>query len=84
VNVSQLRGQYNTYGTATYGSGFGTYQSQTTYTPGPTIVSGSHDRSLTIVMFNLGDLGFESAIDAKQELGPEWAEYVKSGFHTCL
>ncbi|MEK4032775.1 hypothetical protein WOC76_02395 [Methylocystis sp. IM3] len=66
VSVTQLPGQYNTYGTASYGGGFGAYQSRTSYTPGPTVVSGSHDKSLTLVMFNPGDPGFDAAIDARK------------------
>lgn len=84
VNVSQLPGRYNSYGTATYGGGYGTFQSTTTYTPGPTIVSGSHDRSLSVVMFKPGDPGFDNAIDARESLGPNWQQLVKSGVHTCL
>lgn len=84
VNVSQLPGQFNTYGTATYGGGFGSYQSRTTYTPGPTIISGSHDKSLSVVMFKPGDPGFENAIDAREALGPDWREVANTGVHTCL
>ncbi|MFL4994122.1 MAG: hypothetical protein ACJ8DB_02820 [Microvirga sp.] len=56
----------------------------TTYVPGPTIVSGSHDRSLGVVMFRNGEPGAENALDARQALGAEWQEIVKSGVHTCL
>ena len=84
VSVSQMPGQFHTFGTASYGHGFGSYNSTTTYTPGPTIVAGSHDRSLGVVMFRNGESGSENAIDARQALGPEWADIVKSGVHTCL
>lgn len=84
VQTSQLPGQFNTYGTASYGGGVGAYQSRTTYTPGPTIVTGSHDRSLAVVMFKSGDLGSENAIDAREALGPDWRQLVDSGVHTCL
>jgi hypothetical protein len=56
----------------------------TTYVPGPTIVSGSHDRSLGVVMFRNGEPGAENALDARQALGAEWQEIVKLGVHTCL
>ena len=52
--------------------------------PGPTIVAGSHDRSLGVVMFRTGEPGAENAIDARQALGAEWQDLVKSGVHTCL
>lgn len=84
VIVSQLPGRYNSYGTATYGGGRGTFETSTTYTPGPTIISGGHDRALSIVMFKSSDPGFESAIDAREALGPDWAQMVKTGVHTCL
>ena len=84
VSVSQMPGQFQTSGTATYGRGFGTNNATTTYVPGPTIVSGSHDRSLGVVMFRNGEPGAENALDARQALGAEWQEIVKLGVHTCL
>lgn len=84
VSVTQMPGHYQTRGTAMYGRGFGTYSATTSYVPGPTIVSGSHDRSLGVMMFRNGEPGAEQAIDARQALGPEWAEMVKDGVNTCL
>jgi hypothetical protein len=85
ISTTQMPGTFNTVGTSTYrGGGFRTYNATTTYTPGPTIVSGSHDRQLGVVMFRNGEPGAENAIDARQTLGPEWADLVKSGVHTCL
>lgn len=84
VSVSQMPGSYQTYGTTTYGGGYGSYNGTTTYVPGATIVSGSHDRSLAVVMFHNGEPGAENALDARNMLGPEWAERVKNGVHTCL
>lgn len=85
VSVSQMPGHVQTVGTARYyGGGLGTYNATSTYVPGPTIVSGSHDRQLGVVMFRNGEPGAENAIDARQALGPEWADLVKSGVHTCL
>jgi hypothetical protein len=85
ITATQMPGTFNTVGTSTsLGGGFRTYNATTTYTPGPAIVSGSHDRQLGVVMFRNGDPGAENAIDARQTLGPEWADLVKSGVHTCL
>jgi hypothetical protein len=85
VSTTQMPGQFNTVGTSNYyGGGYRTYNATTTYTPGPTIVSGSHDRQLGVVMFRNGEPGAENAIDARQTLGPEWADLAKSGIHTCL
>lgn len=83
VGVYQTPGTYHTYGVASYGNGYGTYSGTTTYTPGAAIVYGSHDQSMTIVMFHAGDPGYESAIDARQVLGPKWEDQVKRGIHTC-
>ena len=84
VRVSQLPGEFNTTGQLSYGGGSGSYSGTTTYTPGPTIVTGSHDRNLNVIMFNKGDPGYEQGLDARQALGPEWQEIVKNGVRTCL
>lgn len=85
ITTTQLPGQFNTVGTSSsYGGGFRTYSATTTYTPGPTIVSGSHDRQLGVIMFRNGEPGAEQAIDARETLGPEWQDTVRSGVHTCL
>jgi hypothetical protein len=84
VQVTQMPGQYNTTGTLnTYGN-YGTYNSTTRYTPGPTVVSGSHDKSLSVKMFRDGERGAEEAVDARLLLGPEWHEIVTKGVKTCL
>jgi len=84
VTSSELPGTARTSGSLTYGGGYGTYQARTTYTPGPTIVSGTHDQGLSVHMFRNGEPGSENAIPARETLGPEWAEKVKSGQNTCL
>lgn len=85
ITTTQTPGTFNTFGTSTYlGGGFRTYNATTTYTPGPTIVAGSHDRQLGVVMFRNGEPGAEQAIDARETLGAEWQDIVKSGVHTCL
>jgi hypothetical protein len=80
VSTIALPGQYNTMGSYSGGLSSGT----TTYTPGPIITRGSHDRSLSVVMFKNGQPGAENALDARQMLGPEWKEIVANGVHTCL
>lgn len=65
----------------------GTFQASAgvvTYTPGATMVDGTHDRTLMVTMFNRGQLGFDQGIDAKQQLGPEWAVAVREGVKTCF
>lgn len=80
VMVSQMPGHLET--TGTYGAGF--YQGTTTYQPGPTFVSGSHDQGLTIVMFRKGDPGAQNAISARATLGPDWEQKVKDKHFTCF
>jgi hypothetical protein len=80
VSVSQMPGSYTTVGT--YGQG--SYQATTTYQPGATIVSGSHNQGLAIVMFREGQPGAQQAVSARDVLGADWQEKVKSGVHTCL
>jgi hypothetical protein len=80
VVASQMPGTYNT--TIVGSRGF--YQGTTTYQPGPTIVAGSHDRGLAIAMFREGEPGAAQAISARDTLGPDWQDKVKSGVHTCL
>ncbi|WP_145975076.1 hypothetical protein [Cereibacter sphaeroides] len=70
-------GTYNTFGSSTYGS------SRTTYGGGMTMMVGTHDASLGVIMFNPGDPGFSQAIDAKAELGSDWEKLVKAGIKTC-
>ena len=80
VTVSQMPGSYNT--TATYRGG--SYQGTTTYQPGPTVVAGSNDQAIAIVMFREGEPSAAQAISAREVLGPDWQDKVKSGVHTCL
>lgn len=80
VRVSRMPGSYDTSGTF-YGY---RVSATTTYTPGPTIIAGRHDRMLNVVMFRPGDAGYSNAIDARAALGPDWREAVKRGVRTCL
>lgn len=80
VRVTQTPGSYMTTGSV-MGN---TYQSTTTYQPGPMIVHGSHDQGFQIVMFKDGDPQGNQAIPARDVLGPDWADKVKSGKVTCL
>jgi hypothetical protein len=84
VAVVHGPGTVQTTGTMAYGGGFGTYNGVSTYIPGPTFVVGHHDQSLTVKMFHEGDLGAEQALSARDALGPDWAEQVKSRVMTCL
>ncbi len=80
VVETQMPGTYQTTATV-YGN---TVSARTTYMPGGSVVSGSHDQSFAIKMFREGDAGFDRAIPARDVLGPEWAKTVKEGVHTCL
>jgi hypothetical protein len=80
VSVSQMGGTYNTNVTG----GYGVYNAQTTYMPGPMIYSGTHDQTFSIRMFKNGDPGANQALDARQLLGAHWETRVKAGpLKTC-
>ena len=80
LTVTQGPGTFRTTGMVS--GGF--YSGTTTYQPGFPIVAGSHDRQLGVVMFRRGDPGFENALDARQQLGPDWQDQVKNRILTCL
>lgn len=80
VTARQLPGTYQT-NASVYGN---MVTAQTTYTPGPVIVSGSHDQAFAIRMFRDGDPGAEYAIPARDVLGKEWERIVRDGVMTCL
>jgi hypothetical protein len=80
VSVTQGPGTYNT----TMSGNNGLYYGTTTYTPGPSVVAGSHDQGLAVVMFRDGEPGAEQAVPARDTLGPDWQDKVKKGVHTCL
>jgi hypothetical protein len=56
------------FGNSTYGT------AHTTYGGAQTFITGSNDAEMHIVMLNSGDAGFQDGIDARQTLGPDWAE----------
>jgi hypothetical protein len=68
----------SSYGNSIYGSG------STTMYGGQPIIGGSHEQQFAIKMFRTGDPGFEQAIDARAELGPEWATRIKEKKVTCF
>lgn len=80
VRATQLPGQYHTTGMVS--GGF--YSGTTTYTPGPTMVYGTHDQAFAIRMFRDGEAGSQQAVSARQALGDKWQEKVKAGaIRTC-
>lgn len=77
----------NSYGTATaYGSpGMATAygSSTTTYSGGTPIIR--HNQSLLVRMFHANDPGADSAVPARNVLGPNWQKIAAGGFpSTCL
>ena len=84
VRVVQTGPTYaNTYSQASFYGNSG-YGSSTTYFGGQqTFVGGSHDTDVGVIMFNKGDPGFNNALDAKTELGPDWQILVADGIKTC-
>ncbi|MCV0395915.1 MAG: hypothetical protein K5872_06625 [Rhizobiaceae bacterium] len=76
VRVSQMPGTSQTSGFITAG---GNLHATTTYTPGPTIVSGGHSQDFAIKMFREDEPGADRALSARDVLGPEWEKAVKAG-----
>jgi hypothetical protein len=77
----------------TYGSGeattFGntttfTGQATTTYTGGFPIISGRHNEQLVVKMFRSDDASGANAVSARETLGVDWQEQVKSTTITCF
>ena len=70
-------GSYTAYGNSIYGSSSTYFGGQQTW------LVGTYDRGLAIRMFNKGDRGFSNAVDAKMQLGADWATLVEEGINTC-
>lgn len=78
----------NTYGSGTinsYGNNATYRGNSTTYiSGGQPIVGGRHNQGLQVRLFKTGEPGSETAIDARQVLGPEWQEIMaKKPGQTC-
>jgi hypothetical protein len=67
----------NTYGNYGYG------QSNTQFGGGSTIVYGTHDSSLGVLLLKRGDRDYDRGVDAKQTLGEKWQEIAEKGVATC-
>jgi hypothetical protein len=83
VRATQMPGTYNTYGNVNSYGGYGSFNATTTYTPGATIYSGTHDQSIAIRMFKEGEPGSTQALSAREMLGKDWEKQVKNGVHSC-
>lgn len=68
---------YRGYGNTVYGNSY------TTYGGGTTMVYGTHDASLAVLMINPGEPGFANAVDAKEVLGEDWQKLVEKGVSSC-
>lgn len=62
----------------------GNLNATTTYSGGEPIIAGSHRQGLAVKMFKDGDPAGGNALSARSELGPKWAELVKSDTVTCF
>ena len=71
-------------GNTVYGSASGSYSGRATYVPGMPMAVGTHDQGLMVKMFKAGDPNGANAIDAREMLGPDWRDKVRSGVNTCL
>ncbi|WP_415183333.1 hypothetical protein [Phaeovulum sp.] len=73
----------NTYANASVYGNTATGSATTYYGGQQTVIFGSNDSDLGVVMFNPGEQGFKNGIDARSELGPDWEKLVKDGIRTC-
>ena len=60
-----------------------TGHSTTTYTGGGPMILGSYDQRLVVRMVKRNEQLFKQAVDARQYLGADWQELVKTGINTC-
>lgn len=65
------------YGNTAYGS------ATTHYGGNQTMIVGTRDTDLAVIMFNRGEAGYNDAIDARSELGADWEAIVRDGIRTC-
>jgi hypothetical protein len=86
VGYTPVMAQTTGYATATgYGNTATAYGSATTtYSGGQPIIAGSHRQGLVVKMFRDNDPAGKNALSARAELGPKWAELVKSETITCF
>lgn len=80
IRTFQGAGTYHTTGRVSGGY----LSATTTYSPGPTFVSGEHNAAFAIRMFRDGEPGAARALSAREVLGPKWQEELKRGqLTTC-
>lgn len=86
IGTTPVVAQTTGVGTATVAgnTAFVSGTSTTTYSGGVPIIAGHHRQKFVVKMFKDGDPAGSNAISARQELGPDWAEAVKSPPHTCM
>lgn len=68
----------NYFGNTVYGN------ATTTAYGGTPIIGGSYDQDLLVQMFHYGDAGAANALDARQELGPDWQTIVADDRSVCF
>ena len=84
VSVASGPGASYTTGRANVSGNTIDYKETTQYRPGMPTVSGTYDQSFAIRMYRAGEPGSETAIPAREVLGPKWEAAVKGGVQTCL
>lgn len=66
------------YGNTVYASG------TTTFSGGDPIYGGTHNQDFVVQVFRLDDPNGTNAIDARQQLGPDWQKKVSEDKQTCF
>lgn len=65
------------------GRGNSTYIAPRMLSVGTVMTTGTNDATLVVEMLNPGDAGFDRALDAKSQLGPNWEALVEKGVSAC-
>ena len=71
-------GTFNRFGNTAYGTANTTFGGQST------VVTGSNDAEMQILMLAPGDAGYQQGIDARATLGPDWQKKVQDGINNCF
>jgi hypothetical protein len=74
---STTTGTFTGYGNAVYGT------ARTSYYGGGTMVTGTRDTNLVVLMLRPRDPGYANALDARSILGPDWQQIASDGIRSC-
>ena len=71
-------GTFNRFGNTAYGTANTIFGGQST------VLTGSNDAEMQILMLAPGDAGYQQGIDARATLGADWQKKVQDGINNCF